>query len=205
MLQSQDDLTKHLMEQLEFLKRSAKSYDEGFEGEAKRMATVIRLLVHETKRSRSLLGQLQLISIDFYDTAADLYPENLFTHHGLAIIHFEGDRVWYQAPLDDLPPPFLTWTTFDQWWDKIVFVDNQKRTMSRKHLVLSVADKDGGAHVDPKLDETYAAISRSNSMGWVTGNDYKEPGPLDGRVELASVRQIAHEVISTLARAGISS
>jgi hypothetical protein len=43
---TRDEPVSHLREQLEFLRRSAEAYDDGAEGEAKRLATVIRVLVH---------------------------------------------------------------------------------------------------------------------------------------------------------------
>ncbi len=60
--QTDQDLRNHLCEQLRFLRASAASFDEGVEGEAKRLAATIRLLVHDAKKSKSksLLHQLNL-------------------------------------------------------------------------------------------------------------------------------------------------
>ena len=67
--QSQAELSQHLQEQLEFLQASAGAYDQGFEGEAKRLAVSIRVLVHDTSNSNSLLGQLGQKDIKFLDSA----------------------------------------------------------------------------------------------------------------------------------------
>ena len=76
--------------------------------------------------------------------------------------------------------------------------DLRGQAFSRRAIVLAVANKDGGAHVDPSLDEAYAALTRGNSMNWKTvapgGAEADLPGP-----HLATVRQIAHEVLTTLA------
>lgn len=53
-----EELQAHLAEQLGFLERSADAFDNGYEDEAKRMATAIRVLVHDTNQSISLLKQL---------------------------------------------------------------------------------------------------------------------------------------------------
>ena len=66
---SKQDLESHLREQIEFLKRSTKSYDEGFESEGKRIAVVLRVLLHDTNQSLSLLNQLRFKNILFHDTA----------------------------------------------------------------------------------------------------------------------------------------
>jgi hypothetical protein len=87
---------------------------------------------------------------------------------------------------------------FTQWWDKkIVIRDNQKNTFTRKDLVLTIANTEGGAHVDPNLDQAYANLSRFHSLGWKffrgdVAEDFKN-NPV-----LSSIRQIAHEVLKTL-------
>ncbi|MEE9987498.1 hypothetical protein [Agrobacterium pusense] len=79
---SQDDLNEHLAEQLGFLEASARSFDGGFIGEAKRMATTIRVLMHETPQSHSVLGQLGLLQKDFVDTSPDYDPKSFAAFHG---------------------------------------------------------------------------------------------------------------------------
>ena len=68
---------------------------------------------------------------------------------------------------------------------------------NRRELIQNVANTDGGAHVDPELDEGYMRFSRENSLGWVVGEDNIEEA-LKGRPELACMRQIAHEVLISL-------
>ena len=78
----------------------------------------------------------------------------------------------------------------------MVFVDDEKSQFSRRDVVLSVADADGGAHVDPSLEGGYALLSRDNALRWTleTGTDSIE---IVG-AELAAVRQIAHEMLRSL-------
>jgi hypothetical protein len=45
------------------------------------------------------------------------------------------------------------------------FRDQQKREITRRDLVLAVADQDGDTHVDPSLRGP-TALSRQNSLGW---------------------------------------
>ncbi|WP_280254972.1 hypothetical protein, partial [Nocardia wallacei] len=52
------DLEKDLSEQLRFLASSATAFDGGELPESKRIALVIRVLVHDTSASHSLLDQL---------------------------------------------------------------------------------------------------------------------------------------------------
>lgn len=71
-----EDLQRQLKEQLTFLIASSRSYDQGHHAEAKRIATILRILFHETRKCRSLLGQLRLRNIDWLDTSSAYDPEN---------------------------------------------------------------------------------------------------------------------------------
>ena len=191
-LQSQEDLQEHLADQINFLELSANAYDSGFTGEAKRMAVSLRVLLHDTPNSRSLLGQLNRKNTQFYDSASPINPSNKATHSGLVGILVAGGEGKPIAFLDDNPRGSRQ-ANFESWWETPVFVDSKGQVLTRKDLVLTVADQDGGAHVDPKLEERYAELSRHNSMGWfhISGTPIKE-------VERAAIRQITHEVLKTL-------
>jgi len=196
MSQSREELERHLREQLSFLERSAESFDNGFEEEAKRLAVVVRTLVHDTPSSHSLLEQLGLKTKDFYDTAMDDFPENLLGHGALVQVFFSPQGSKYVPLLDDpAPDQQPRWSTFDNWWNRSVFRTSDGLQLSRRALILALANKDGGAHVDTKLDSAYAAISRNHAIGWIFSNgelSYAIRAP-----ELAAGRQIAHEILKT--------
>ena len=86
---------------------------------------------------------------------------------------------------------------FDTYWNKIIILDKEGNTFTRKQIIDAIANQDGGAHVDPELKKEYVDFSRKNSMGWVHSIDDKNWNPVMG-AELASVRQIAHEILRTL-------
>jgi hypothetical protein len=192
---STSELEAMLGEQLAFLAASSDSYDRGFFGEAKRLATTIRVLVHDTKNSHSLLGQLGRKSGDFLDTSVPIHPDNRSSHGGLVMMGVGGKDGGRHLPMGD-DVPYQTWLPFDKWWRNIVFVDDRGQTMSRADLVLTAANQDGGAHVDPALDETYLRLTRDNSMGWVAVSGSQE-APV-GEAGSASIRQIAHELRRSL-------
>lgn len=201
--QSEDELLGYLKDQMTFLKNSANSYDKGFEGDAIRLAAVIRVLVHDTSKSTSLLTLLGKKDAGFYDTANDYFPDNLVSEHCLVMMRL-GPSAIYVAPLDDLPSDRKDKKIpFDEWWDKKVVSsyvepsESDKSLFTRKDLVLNVANTQGGAHVDPQLDEAYANLFRFASSQWaVVRPGYS--GGMENNPVLASVRQIAHEVIRTL-------
>jgi len=203
--QSKEELRNHLVENLGFLKASSSSFDAGFYGEAKRLALTIRVLVHDTEKSKSLLYLLGTkAGMGFFDTANDVNSNNFGSHLGLigtqAIADGKGGvSAGYFAPLDEFilgrPNKFIFFPT---WWNKVVIIDSKRNQFSRRELVLALANKDGGGHVDPTLDESYANLSRNNSVGWIFSNG-KTKRPLEG-VELFSVRQIAYELSKSIER-----
>ena len=197
--QTEDELNSHLKEQIEFLKGSSQAYDEGFESEGKRLAAVIRLLLRDTQNSTSLLTLLKKKDILFYDTSLEYDPRNLASTMGLIMMRVGRNGAKYVPPLDDGPPIRYSKAkiTFEEWWNKIVFADTKGNKLTRRDLVLAVSNKDGGAHVDPKLNSAYADLTRFNSLGW----EFIQSGvkkDFATKPELASIRQMSHEVLKSL-------
>lgn len=193
MLQSESELEKHLEEHLGFLRTSAELFDKGNKTEAKRLAVSVRVLVHDTKQSRSLLGQLSKKDRDFLDTAQPRTKTVVTSYTGLVGTSFMGGPSEYVPHLATHKGVMLP---FAQWWDAPVIADFEQREISRRGLILAVANQDGGAHVDPELNEIYAGVSRANAMGRVRLRDTGWEAVPD--LAQATVRQIAHEVLVTL-------
>jgi len=205
--QTRADLIRHLHEQMQFLRNSSDQFDRGQIAEAKRLATAVRVLVHDTPRARSLLGQLGLKhTLRFSDTSLEpenpepvrladgRYRQSLRKDAGLALIRMRSGEGGYWPVLEGRPGRRLA--PFESWWTDPVLRDGQGNDFARKDLVLGLAHLDGGAHVDPELPAAYAALSRSNSLGWemhISGELVSLESPV-----LANVRQIAYEVELTL-------
>lgn len=88
-------------------------------------------------------------------------------------------------------------TPFDIWWSEPIIVDTNSKETSRKSLVTIAANQDGGAHVDPSLDEIYGNLTQQNSMGWMKSNQSGAMEPM-GDPTKAALRQISHELIKTV-------
>lgn len=184
-----EQVSEHLVDQLRFLKKSARDFDSGDRGEYKRMAAAIRILFHETRNSSSLIKQARLETRRYLTSSPPMVENNLVSHSGLICIATGSDgRVRFLAKLDPAPMIFVP---MEVWWNQPVIWDRQSLPFSRKDLVLNVANKDGGAHVDPRIDEAFAAM-RSGALGWRSNSPYlRNP-------EMHSIRQIAHEVLKSL-------
>lgn len=196
-----EELRAHLGEQMEFIKASSRSFDDGFLGEGKRLATTIRVLVHDTGQSKSLLGLLSVKqSLLFMDTAPRLNRANLAPTWGLPMMEV-GNRTAsrFFAPLGVLPPSRIhPPKLFDAWWGDPVTKDQEGREFCRKDFVMTVANKEGGAHIDPVLSPRWMALTRHNSLGVNYVLSEGERREVEGDLALQSVRQIAYEIEQTI-------
>jgi hypothetical protein len=190
---SRAGLEAELEKQLGFLQRSAHAFDTGEESEASRIALTVRVLLHESQTSHSLLGQLDRANIAFVDTALRIQKVvNTPGFCGLAMIEM-ADPPRYVAMLDDMPSRM---TPFSSWWSGVVLTDFAGVFLTRSMLINIAASQDGGAHVDPAVDENYARLSHDNALDLVEARETGET-PMPDPVP-ATIRQIGHEVLKTL-------
>jgi hypothetical protein len=144
------------------------------------------------------LGQLGYGFLQFHDSAGELDPHNLLTECPLVMMQIGGGGPDYVPLLDG--GPFLSGLKpFGLWWNQTVLRDDQRQLFSRKDIILSVANTDGGSHVDPTLSEAYHRLSRENSLAWTLGSPSGQR-PAQNPVP-AAIRQIAHETLKSLAPA----
>ncbi|ROZ49405.1 hypothetical protein EEB13_05645 [Rhodococcus sp. WS3] len=195
------DLLADLNEQFLFLKNSCATYDGGFEAEAKRIAVVIRTLVHDTKNSRSLLYQMKIKSVlQWNDTAHDIKPHNIAATTGLTSmgLGLDGSIAFLPRVGERLrSAPSLRTVSFDDWWTRHVIKDANGNLFSRRDLVLALANKDGGAHID-RLQASTFALAHENSTGWIRMSDSGATNPMPSPI-FPSVRTIAEELGTTIA------
>lgn len=199
---TEEQLRENLKEQLKFLKKSAEEFGKGDVSEAKRLAVTIRLLLHDTRKSASLLGQLRIKNnMAYLDTSNTYNPNNLMPHTGLVSIYYSSEMPSpiYRPRFNQLAHTYTT-VDFNTWWsNNIVIKDQINNIFTRKNLVLFVADKDGGAHVDRALDIDYYQL-KNNSVGWKflekSNGDISEKNLTE--TELVSIRQIAFELFQSI-------
>lgn len=188
------EFSRALDEQLDFLQSSADAFDDGKHAESKRLATVIRVLFHDKGSSRSLLGQLGRLDRKLISTAHPQHLESVTPYAGL-IAMATGESTW--LPLLDTSP-VVRWLDFKAWWTETVFTDEQGARMDREALALCAANQDGGAHVDPTLDERYARLTRNGAIRWERHTDTDEAAQPLTNAAGATLRQVAHEVLRSL-------
>jgi hypothetical protein len=210
--------------QIAFIETSAAAYDSGNEPEAKRLAVNLRVLLHDTRNSTSLLKHLAVKDLlPFRNTAADPPPVGVLMMFGGGLCSVEatlgegGGKSRFVPVLDTDPARnSRPLQCFADWWNGPVLDDQEGNSFSRYDLVHAVANKDGGAHIDAKLGVAYQALTRGNSMrltqekgvtedGWETvmggivgGPADEDAEPILGSIALASIRQIAFEVLESV-------
>src|SRR5664280_1560918 len=195
--QSTSDLEQQLAIQLGSLERNCGAYDEGAEDAILDIATRLRVLLHDTAMSLSLLGQLGIkTSLQFYDlslTIPDLDPRLQMGETILAwTTTFPTPR--YVAILDHGPPPKKL--SFGEWWEaSCLMMHPAGQKLGRKELILTVSNQDGGAHVDSGIDEDYAFF-KDDAVIHLYRKGNGEFKPIPGKTG-ASVRQVAHEVLKS--------
>jgi hypothetical protein len=199
---NKSDLLIHLDDCLKKLIRFNQIYDLGDQSIAKEIAVKLRILFHNTNNSKSLLNQLRLEHIPFVDTSEKFDPRNFMTHHGLLML-LMGSNVGQLSPLLEFSS--VKYTLFEEWWNiDIVISDQKKNTFTRKKIILELANRDGGAHVDPEISESYSDISKSNSIGWnIHERHSAHDKPINNPIP-PSIRQISYETLMTFEKINIS-
>lgn len=185
--QTASDLNKQLICQLKLIESQVNSYDSGLHESMLDTAVKVRLLFHNTSKSHSLIGQLHLANLEYCSTVDPLpFLPNTVTDTRITIGCYFG----LVATKDYKFYPYLgsgksRLLNLDEYWNEVIIVDQKNRGFTRRDLVLSLANQDGGAHVG-QLKFAYRALTKDYSTGVIA----------DG-IELASMRQIAHEVLHT--------
>jgi hypothetical protein len=191
-MSSRPDLHELLIEQLDWLRASCHRYDTGVHSEAKRLASTVRTLLRQTGSSHALLEQLGwLKDMRFLSQAAPLDPDvEVYGLASLVTMAIGPNGLQYEPILSEpqIPMPF------ELWWTMPILA-NGSMSFSRCDVVLALANKDGGSHVQPTLPGDYRSLTRENGLGWTMSNpDAPEPGnPVP-----AVMRTIAHEILSSL-------
>ncbi|WP_156852879.1 hypothetical protein [Aeromonas jandaei] len=189
------DFRHHLSRQLAFLKRSCDSFDAGFHDEAIRIATVIRVLVHQTKSSTSLLKHLNATTISLLSTAPPTNP-NVVMSMGMGTIMMSSDGASYFPSLGDTP--FQESIPVSKWWEQEVMIMGSVR-LTRRKIVLAAANQDGGAHVDTKLNSEYEALTMPGFAGSICyhGPSSTKEIPLENS-HYVCLRQFGYELLNSV-------
>ena len=169
------------------------------------ISTAIRILVHDTPHSTSLLShagkkERKFSSTNFVNTTEPVHL-GLARKINVGVTDGKGGEAKYWPLCDEryFPmPQKIEWMKFEDWWGEPVFKSMQF-TLTRKDLVLSVSNKDGGAHFDAKVEKKYDEFRHSWSGGSsLRGMNSGSCRGYDNIPIYPAIRQIGYELLHTL-------
>lgn len=200
-----NSLSGRLAEHMKLIAVLSECYDGGNEIVALAIATAIRVLLHNTQHSTSLLTHLTAKSVCLLSTNLREPLEKV--HLGLVrrinvgVNDGKGGEAKYWPLCDEryFPSPrqHFVMLAFDAWWKECVFEnENTQHRLTRRDLVLAVTNKDGGAHFDTEVEERYDQFRKS----WSGGSSLvgRRPGTKRGYDNIPiypAIRQVAYELL----------
>ncbi len=188
------DYRAHLVKQLGFLWRSCAAYDQGHTDEAIRIATVIRVVLHDTRRATSLLKHLDALNITLSTSVSTMDRSGTVFLFGMGRGTANASGMTWKANTDCTG--IVRQLSIEDWWNQVVFISGSTQA-TRKSLVLTAADRDGGAHVDSKLSAEYEALMTTGERGWFhyPGEDGAFRPIMDSH--LMYIRQMGFELLNS--------
>jgi hypothetical protein len=138
---------KLFKEQYGLLKSAVNDYFEGIEARASDVAVRIRILVHNTSSSHAFLATIdpQYKKLDIFRKPQPT-SKNVFSWMPVTIQMTVGGGD-SKILRDDFTKGLHELVPLERWWTDEYLILGKVRS-SKRQVVLDVANKDGGAHVD---------------------------------------------------------
>jgi hypothetical protein len=184
-------LQDKLATQLRFLDASILAYDAGDEAESLRMAVSVRVLAHHVRKSPALLAQVgPLHTLSFPNTGKSLgsskairNKRKITVHAGpsfrLVTLSMSTESIEFKPKLDELIGAARV--GYVEWWKtrvlrhRGILPEATSWELSRMDVVLGLANREGGTHVDPNPSFNWWVATRSGAYGSL---DRSEKGEL---------------------------
>jgi hypothetical protein len=193
-----------LRRELGFIARSCDAFDSGVHDEAIRIAVPVRILIHETKTQTPLLTHLKATNICLLSTCLDIEKKLADPwHKGFSPIMFNGMGRFELGAANPYTPKltggmFQSQMPAEVWWNQPIFVLDRETWVTRKDVVLTAVDKDGGAHVDASLTPKYERLVRGGDLGsFVVESEQDVHEILIAGNHHVALRQIGHELLNS--------
>ncbi|MDX1738187.1 MAG: hypothetical protein R3261_08110 [Alphaproteobacteria bacterium] len=189
------EFKKQLNSHLKFIARSCEDYDQGHKDEALRIAVSLRVLFHDTNKSTSLLNYLKkkdtinLISTFVPPDVTLEGAENVEWHTVLPLMITSNG---VQSPLDSWA--VRSTLPVEKWWNEKIWVEG-RTILTRRDIVLSAANQDGGAHVDGKPSGKTKMVKKGPDVK-IKINGIEVPNAMENH-HYPLLRQIAFEILNS--------
>ncbi len=183
----ENEFREELRTQIIRLDDAARRFDDGGSHAVRDIAVVLRVLLHDTRSSTSLLQHLNAKHIRLLSTAPPgTDADALFAEGGVIVF----DRNW------NMRPAFGTsrhrrFVEVEEWLEEAVQASRQHGTTNRRFAILEVANKEGGAHVDPNRKSAHESLIEGQ-MTIVGGG---RPPSTSANQHHVYLRQFAYELL----------
>lgn len=215
-IENEEYYLSQLEEQLSMLIDGCHSYDEGKFYQSKNLSNNIRTIVKDvpnprpTTRTKSLLFLLnRKSSMKFYNTGFEV-NNPLISINLIGIVNVPLKLPTTNKQTQNIYLPLLNnskhidvkWLSFEEWWNSKVIVyksDNMELDFSRRTMVLTMAEQDGGTHVDAfdEVEINYRDLTTATKSIFSSVDNFGNESPIIN-FHYALIRQIAHELIISL-------
>lgn len=196
-LRSSYKFLRDLLQQVDNLKLD----DEQREIRAVMIAAQLRTLLYDSGKSMSILSQLGIKESLFFmpvcadgqiDMASNLVPsyslvDCQITSSGLYVCYKKPNHFSHRLNV-----------FFNHWWNEIV-VDTKGAVpvrLSRRGIVLTLCDKEGGAHLDPEFTDEYYEVNYN--FGYKIVKENGEECALKNNVFAETTIAIAYELLDAI-------
>lgn len=196
-LKTKEDAEAYLKALIHFMLESTLAYDMGFEGEAQRLAVVIRVLFEGPDGSGPLLKKLEQ-ELYLYDNSPEYNPSHGLAYSALALFAPIKGKEAYAPRMGRNPGVPIRKANLDEWWNKVVVIDDaQGIKLTRKAIIEAVANTYGDSSVRPKLNQEFNKLILDKPVGWVNEKKGVKRSTLQ-HIEFASTRHMAWEILLAL-------
>jgi hypothetical protein len=154
-------LRQKLQEQRHLLGKSITEMKRGDFAEAVRVSVCLRILLHDRGTSKALLGQInqEYLDLEILDED-DAYLSQEAPIPGIMAAVFPNESDFLRLSVfEEKRVP----STLGRWWTRPSLSIPATGVFSREEIVLGLAHKEGGAHVDPTITEKYYRLVVCNS------------------------------------------
>jgi hypothetical protein len=158
-VRTKEEVQARLREQMGFLNTSLRLFYAGEFAESVRIAVALRVLIHESGMSKPLLKQSKPngIELPILENVAERSDQDQLATFTLGIRM--GTTI---TPAVDLSSSHYTLSSIGAWWNRPVFKFPSRLgtqvVYKRKQVILILANREGGAHLDENEDPNYSRL-----------------------------------------------
>lgn len=195
---TKEQLMNDFHEQVDFICEACKLYDSGKTNRIKMAASHLRTLFYKQRYSEILIDFVDIDKDKFVSSipknmsSVDIYSGPIFIDALLKIPSTKLSLEYFPKCYEQFPNDRIC--SFQEWWNEPIIKD-QGSIFSRRNIIDYITNQDGGAHVDPSLKKEYVDLID----GVFSFQINLSPDKIEfaKSIQLALLRQIAHETIQT--------